>query len=103
MKATKMYNLILSDIGRPFHDIRSNIEYDHVEADVMQVLKSLQEQRREIQTKEGEWYLMQAVPYRSTENTIEGVLLTFTDVSEAKRSDETMIQMRKKTVDPASK
>jgi two-component system CheB/CheR fusion protein len=89
-----MYNLIPSDVGRPIHDIRSNLEDDHVEKDAREVLETLQEHKRELQTKEGEWYLMQAVPYRSTENTIEGVLLTFTDVSEAKRCDETMIQMR---------
>lgn len=93
-KATKIFNLIQSDVGRPLHDIRSNLEQDDVEKDAKKVLGSLQKGEKEIRTKEGEWYLMQAVPYRSSQNTIDGVVLTFTDLTEAKRSAETITRLK---------
>jgi two-component system CheB/CheR fusion protein len=92
--ATKLYNLIASDVGRPLLDIRSNLEHDDIEKDVKEVLKSLQKKERELQTKDGGWYFMQAVPYRSSENTIEGVVVTFTDLTELKRSTETITQLK---------
>jgi two-component system CheB/CheR fusion protein len=86
-EAKKAFNLIPSDVGRPLHDIRSNLEYDDVEKDAEEVLESLQKKEIEIQTKDGEWYLMQIVPYRSAANKIEGVVLTFTDITEIKRAN----------------
>ena len=41
------------------------------------------EEEREIRAKRGEWYLMQVVPYRSSDNTIDGMVLTFTDITES--------------------
>jgi two-component system, chemotaxis family, CheB/CheR fusion protein len=84
----KAFNLIASDVGRPLHDIRSNLHRDDIEKDAEKVLQSLQSEEREVQTKDGEWYLMKVVPYRSAENTILGVVLTFTDISEVKRANE---------------
>ena len=65
VEAKKVFNLIPSDVGRPLHDIRSNLENDDVEKDAQKVLRSLQNEEREVQTKDGEWYLMKVVPYRS--------------------------------------
>jgi two-component system, chemotaxis family, CheB/CheR fusion protein len=97
-KATKLFNLILSDVGRPLHDIRSKLEHDDVEKDARKVMESLQKEGREIHTKEGEWYIMQIVPYRSSENVIDGVVITFTDVTEAKRSAEAITQLKIRAV-----
>jgi two-component system CheB/CheR fusion protein len=96
-RATKIFNLIPSDVGRPLHDIRSNLKQDDVERDAKKVLESLQMGEKELRTKEEEWYLMQAVPYRSSGNTIEGVVLTFTDLTETKRSAETITQLKTET------
>lgn len=93
-RATKIFNLIQSDVGRPLHDIRSNLEQDDVEKDAKKVLESLQKGEKELQTKEGECYLMQTVPYRSSGNAIEGVVLTFTDLTDSKRSVETITQLK---------
>jgi two-component system, chemotaxis family, CheB/CheR fusion protein len=86
-EATKIFNLIPGDLGRPLPDINSNLVYDEVEKDVQKVLGNLQNIEKEVRTKRGEWYLLQIMPYRSVENTIEGVVLTMTDISELKRSD----------------
>jgi two-component system CheB/CheR fusion protein len=93
-KATKMYNLIPSDAGRPLRDIRSNLGNDDIEKEARQVLESLQMQEKELCTMEGEWYWMQIIPYRSSENVIEGVVVTFTDITEAKRSAETITGLK---------
>ena len=93
-KATKLYSLIPSDVGRPLHDIRSNLVQDNIEKDVKKVIETLQNVERELRTTNGEWYFMQIVPYRSSENIIDGAVVTFTDLTELKRSANTINQLR---------
>ncbi len=87
--ATRIINLILSDVGRPVGHIVSNlVGYDHLLADVHAVLDSLIPKQVEVQTRTGEWYLMRIQPYRTVDNVIEGVVLTFVDISGAKKAHE---------------
>lgn len=84
--ATKIINLILSDIGRPVAHLVSNmVGYDRLIPDVQEVLRTLTHKEVEVQTKEGWWYLMRIQPYRTSENVIEGAVITFVDISEIKR------------------
>ena len=53
--------------------------------DVLTVLDSLIPKEAEVQTKEGQWYLMRILPYRTVENVIEGAVLTFVDITERKQ------------------
>jgi two-component system, chemotaxis family, CheB/CheR fusion protein len=87
-KATEVFNLLPVDVGRPLCDIRSNLDCEDIETCARRVLKTLQNEEREVQLKNGKWHLMQVVPYRSDQNTIDGVVLTFTDITELKRSIE---------------
>jgi len=87
-EAKKAFNLIPGDVGRPLDDIRSNLKNVEVEKDAQKVLRSLQNEEREVQTKDGDWYLMKVVPHRSAENAILGVVLTFTDIVEVKRASQ---------------
>ena len=84
--ATQLIKLIQSDIGRSVGDIVSNlVNYTGFIEDVQAVLKSLVPHEREVQTKEGVWYLMRIGPYRTLENVIEGAVITFVDISNHKR------------------
>jgi PAS domain S-box-containing protein len=66
-----------------------NIAYDHVIADVQHVLDTLEIRTAEVYTRDtGEWYWMRISPYRTTENIIEGVVLTFSNITDQKEAYE---------------
>jgi two-component system CheB/CheR fusion protein len=80
--AALVYRLVGSDVGRPLADIRSELKDVDLLADARTVLDSLAPIEREVQTQEGTWYLVRIQPYRTTDNVIDGVVLTFNDVTE---------------------
>jgi two-component system CheB/CheR fusion protein len=87
--ATRIINLILSDVGRPVSHVVSNLAgYDRLVADVQAVLDSLMPKEVEVRTQAGEWYLMRILPYRTLDNVIEGAVITFVDISDRKRAEE---------------
>ncbi len=87
--ATRLIKLIAADIGRPVGDIVSNLVDDtDLADDVQAVLSDLLPREREVQTRQGAWYLMRIGPYRTLENVIEGAVITFIDISERKRSED---------------
>ncbi|MFZ2955960.1 MAG: chemotaxis protein CheB [Candidatus Ozemobacteraceae bacterium] len=89
--ATRIINLILSDVGRPVGHIVSNlVGYDRLVADALIVLDTLVPQEIEVQTTDGNWYTMRIRPYRTLENVIEGAVITFVDITEAKRTQEAL-------------
>ncbi len=85
---TKLFNLIQTDIGRPIGDITSNIQIDDLFEHAQEVLDTLVWQEVEVQDKKGIWYSMRVTPYRTLENVIDGVVLTFVDISKLKQVEE---------------
>ena len=93
--ATRIINLILSDVGRPVGHVLSNlVGYDRLTADVQAVLDNLIPKEVEVQTQTGEWFLMRILPYRTVDNMIEGVVVTFVDISAAKKVHEELREAR---------
>ncbi len=85
--ATKIINLISSDVGRPVAHIVSNlVGYDHLVEDIKAVLDTLISKELEVQTQVGSWYTMRILPYRTLDNVIEGAVLTFVDITEMKKA-----------------
>jgi len=77
---TQFINLIPTDVGRPLrHTVSNLVGYDRLVADVQAVLDTLEPAKVEVQTGTGASYLLQIQPYRTTENVIEGAVLTFTE------------------------
>jgi two-component system CheB/CheR fusion protein len=83
---TQFINLIQTDIGRPLgHTVSNLLGYDQLVADVQAVLNTLTPRKLEVQTRAGAQYLLHIRPYRTSENVIEGAVITFTE--RAERSD----------------
>ncbi len=85
---TKIINLIKTDIGRPVSDIVSNLEYENLVTDVNIVLDTLVFQEKEIKNNKNQWYLMRILPYRTTENIIDGAVITFIDITQRKQIEQ---------------
>jgi two-component system CheB/CheR fusion protein len=83
---TQIIPLIQTDLGRPISDITTNLAYDRLSRDVEGVLKSLVFKEIEVSTREGRWYWMRIAPYRTLENVIEGVVITFVNISKQKQA-----------------
>jgi len=87
--ATELINLIASDVGRPVaHLVPNLVGYDSLASDVQTVLNSLVHKEMEVETKEGKWYIMRIQPYRTSDNVIEGAVITFVDITEMKMAKE---------------
>ncbi|MCG2736955.1 MAG: PAS domain-containing protein [Candidatus Methanoperedenaceae archaeon] len=88
--STKIINLIKTDIGRPVKDFSSNLVYENLIDDVLEVLNTLVFRETEVSDKNGNWYLMRIMPYRTTENVIDGGVVTFIDITERKRAEKAL-------------
>lgn len=86
--ATKVTNLIQTDVGRPLAHIVPNLAYDSLVRDTREVLDTLIPKEMEIQSSDGSWYFARVLPYRTTENVIEGAVLTFVEITEQKQVQE---------------
>jgi two-component system CheB/CheR fusion protein len=91
-RARDVFTVIPSDRGRPLSDINSHLIDVDLRADVQRVLDRLERIEREVATRDGRWLLMHAGPYRTAEDRIEGVVLTFLDITERKRAEERLRQ-----------
>ena len=85
--ATKLlFNIIPGDIGRPLADLNSLSADSSLPADVRTVLHDLAPIEREVEALGGVWFSRRILPYRAHDGAVEGVVITFTDVTERKRT-----------------
>jgi two-component system, chemotaxis family, CheB/CheR fusion protein len=89
----KILNLIHTDIGRPISDLNTNLIYDSLTKDAQKVLDSLILKKEVIRSKDKKWYHMQITPYRTVDNVIDGVVMTFVDITEVKKMEEELFKM----------
>ncbi|TVQ97571.1 MAG: chemotaxis protein CheR [Spirochaetaceae bacterium] len=87
--ASALINLIPSDVGRPVGHILSNlVGYDHMIEDVQAVLNTLIPTSAEVQTRSGDWFTMRILPYRTTDNVIEGAVVNFVDITDRRAAEQ---------------
>jgi two-component system CheB/CheR fusion protein len=87
-QATSIFSLISSDINRPLLDITHKLDYESLASDVAQVLNALNMVERQITSSDGKHYLARVRPYRTTDDRINGAVLTFVDVTALHRAEE---------------
>ena len=89
----ELFNIRMTDRGRPISDITSKLGYKELTGDAKEVLEKLQPIEKEILDSSGNTYLTRLVPYRSFNDKIEGVVITFLDISQRIQA-EIMIKER---------
>jgi two-component system CheB/CheR fusion protein len=85
-----IFNLIPADAGRRITDIANQISSEDLATEIQDVLRPLSSIERYVRSKDGKWYIMRILPYRSVENVISGVVMTFTDITQIKRNEEAL-------------
>ncbi|MGI4846743.1 MAG: CheR family methyltransferase, partial [Janthinobacterium lividum] len=88
--SASLFNIIATDVGRSIFDITHRLDYPALQADISLVFDKLQPVEREVQRNDGCWYIARLLPYRSADDRIEGLVLTFIDISERKSAQESM-------------
>ena len=82
---SKFVNLLDSDIGRPIKHISYNFDYNEFLDNIDDVIKDLQPIEKELRTRDGElWFLLKIQPYRTLENAVKGIVVTFIDITTLK-------------------
>ena len=87
-----VFKLIASDIGRPISDFSDALIGDGLISDAKAVLKKLAPIDNEVKLPNGRWYLRRVVPFRTDDERINGVTITFADITESRRNAETLEQ-----------
>jgi two-component system, chemotaxis family, CheB/CheR fusion protein len=83
-----LVSLMPGDIGRPLKDFAARFVCDDLLKDAAAVLDKLSPVEREIGTREGRWFLSRVLPYRTADDRIDGVVLTFTDITLRKQAEQ---------------
>jgi two-component system, chemotaxis family, CheB/CheR fusion protein len=84
-RVKRLVRLISSDVGRPLEDLVSNLRHANLAEHAREVLRTLVFKETEVQSEDGAWYLMRILPYRTTANVIDGLVITFVDVSKLQK------------------
>lgn len=89
-QTAKLIKLIPADAGRPITDIASELNYPDLADDAREVLRTLVFKEKQVSTKDGRWFTARILPYRTLDNVIDGVVITFTDSTAAKTLETTL-------------
>jgi two-component system CheB/CheR fusion protein len=86
--ASQIFNLVETDVGRPLQHFASQIEGHEILKDAKEVLRTLGPVTKELRTKDGQWFWLRMLPYRTFEDHIEGVVLTYIDITQRKKMED---------------
>jgi two-component system CheB/CheR fusion protein len=92
IQATRIFKLIPTDVGRPLSDVASDLDYPELQDDAREVLRTLVFCEKQVITSDGRWFMIKTMPYRTLENVIDGVVITFTDINAIKRLEAELRQ-----------
>lgn len=83
-ESTRIFKLIEQDIGRSIYDITNDLDYEELQADLEDTLYDEKVNERICKTRFGDWYQIKMMPYRTGENKVDGIVITFTDITQLK-------------------
>jgi two-component system CheB/CheR fusion protein len=86
-QVTNIFKLRNADIGRPFTDLVTHLKYPEIETHARQVIKNLISVETATQTHDGRWFNVRIMPYRTVDDRIDGLVITFIDVTLSKKQE----------------
>jgi two-component system CheB/CheR fusion protein len=89
-RASKIINLRESDVGRPLSDITSTLQYPALHEDAQETLRTLIFCEKQIRDIGGKWFSVRIMPYRRLDNVIDGIVITFVDITAAKELESNL-------------
>jgi two-component system CheB/CheR fusion protein len=82
--SNRIFKLMRGDVGRPITDIASDLDFPGLADQAREVLRTLFSHEQQVATRDGRWFMMRIMPYRTLENMIDGVVMTFVDITVSK-------------------
>jgi len=82
--ASRLFPLLPGDVGRPLTDITTILDYGDLRQDARMVLRTLTALEKTVTTRDGRWFSVRIMPYRTQDDRIDGLVLTFTETTTAK-------------------
>jgi two-component system CheB/CheR fusion protein len=89
-QTVKIIKLIPGDAGRPITDLASDLVYPGLVEDAREVLRTLVFKEQSIATRDGRWFTVRIMPYRTLDNRIDGLVITLVDITAAKTLEATL-------------
>jgi len=89
-RVTELFSITPADEGRPITDFAHQLDYDGLTNDARALLADLTPIQREVQSRGGRWYDVRMRPYRTVDDKIDGVVITFVDITVQKQTTERM-------------
>ena len=96
-QTTKLFKLRQTDIGRPFTDMVSDLQYPEIAEDAREVLRTLVFKETEIETNDERWFTVRIMPYRTLDDHIDGIVITFIDNSQFKKIINELLELKGKS------
>jgi two-component system CheB/CheR fusion protein len=94
-RVTDLFSVTPADEGRPITDFAHRLEYHSLTRDAREVLSELTPLRRELQSQSGRWYDVRMRPYRTLDNKIDGVVISFVDITERRAGEQQLKQLKR--------
>lgn len=93
--AEKVFSLVATDVGRSISDIKLKVNVSNLEELISLVIKDLAVKTQEVQDSAGNWYNLEIRPYRTSDNKIDGVVMTFADINALKKNEYLIEEYRR--------
>lgn len=87
-RATQIFSMLPVDAGRSLLDITHRLDYADLADDANRVFETLNLVEREVRSNDGRWYIARLLPYRTSDDHIEGAVLTFIDISGRRTAED---------------
>lgn len=86
-QTTNLFKLRQTDIGRPFTDMVTELQYPEIADHANEVLRTLVFKESDIPTHDLRWFKVRIMPYRTLDDRIDGLVITFIDITQAKKTE----------------
>ncbi|MBK7212909.1 MAG: PAS domain-containing protein [Bacteroidales bacterium] len=98
-QVTKVFKIRGTDKGRPFTDLVTDLQYPEIREHALQVIKTLAFIETAASTRDGNWFTVRIMPYRTIDDHIDGLVITFSDITQAKKLELKLLEANKALVD----